>query len=46
LGITIDQKDLEALEGQTGSQINRRRGFANSALLVDYAENLAHGIQD
>ena len=46
LRITIHEKDLEPLERQARSQINRGRCFSDSALLVDDAENLAHGIQD
>ena len=44
LGIAIDQKDLEALDCQAGGEIDCGGSFADSALLIDDAENLAHGI--
>jgi len=45
LGIAINQKYLQPLEGQAGREIDCRSSFANSALLIDNAENLAHGRQ-
>jgi hypothetical protein len=43
LGIAIHQEDLETLQCQACSQVDRGCGFANSALLVDNSEYLAHG---
>ena len=44
LGIAIDEEDFEALERQAGGQIDGGCGFADSSLLVDETEDLAHGI--
>ena len=46
LGIAVDQEDVEAFQRQTGCEVDGRGGLANSALLIDYAKNLAHGYQD
>ena len=43
LGVAVDQEDLEAFERQAGGKVDGCGGFANSALLVDDAENLSHG---
>ena len=45
LGIAVDEEDLEAFESEAGGEVDRSRGLADSAFLIDYAENLAHGIQ-
>ena len=46
LGIAVDEKHFEFLERQAGGEINRGGSFADSALLIDNAENLAHGISE
>ena len=46
LGIAVDKEGLEAFERQAGSEVDGCGGFANSALLVDNAEYLAHCNQD
>ena len=46
LGIGIDQEDIEAFQSQAGSQVDRRCGLADSALLIDDTEYLAHGIPE
>jgi hypothetical protein len=46
LRVAIDEKDLEAFESEACGEVNRSGGFANSALLVDNAENLSHGNQE
>ncbi len=44
LGIAVHEEDFEFLERQAGGEIDRRGSFADSALLIDDTENLAHGI--
>ena len=43
LGVAVDKEDFEAFESEAGSKVDGSGGFANSALLVDNAENLTHG---
>ena len=45
-GIAVDQKNLETFECEAGGKIDCGGGFADSAFLIDDAENLAHGISD
>ena len=44
LRIAIDQKDLETFQGEACGKIDSGGRFAHSALLIDHAENLSHGI--
>ena len=46
LGVAVDQEDLEAFESEACGEIDGCGGFADSALLVDNAENLSHGNQE
>jgi hypothetical protein len=46
LGVAVHQKDFEAFESEAGGQVDGRGGLADSALLIDYAEYLAHGFQE
>ena len=43
LRVAVDQEDVEAFKSEAGGQVDGSGGFANSALLVDNAENLSHG---
>jgi hypothetical protein len=44
LGVAIDQKNFEAFKSEAGGEVNGSGGFADSALLVDNAEYLSHGL--
>jgi hypothetical protein len=44
LWVAVNQQDLEALDCQAGREIDGGGGFANAALLIDHAQNLAHGL--
>ena len=44
LGVAIDQKDVETFDGEAGGEVDCGGRLADSALLIDHAENLAHGI--
>ena len=46
LRIAVDQEDLEAFQCQTRRQIDGRGGLSYPALLVDDADDLAHGIPE
>jgi hypothetical protein len=46
LGIAVHQKDFETFESEAGREVDGCRGFADSALLIHYAEYLAHGFPE
>jgi len=46
LRVAVDKQDFETFERDAGGQVDSRGGFANSALLIDNAQNSSHGIQE
>jgi hypothetical protein len=43
LGVAVDKKGLETFDCEAGGKVDGCSGLADSALLIDNAENLTHG---
>jgi hypothetical protein len=46
LRVAVGEKDFEPFKSEAGSEVDRRSGFADSALLIDNAEYSSHGDQE